>query len=359
MVATPGLPCLSLSHAIRDAVSVIDETRKGIALITDDAGCVIGTVTDGDIRRGMLTGIQLDQSLHDLQQSRGDAPQHPVTARLGTPHDQLIPLMQQHEIQQIPLVDEAGRPVELWTLSELQPATPLEVQALIMAGGFGTRLRPLTDETPKPMLPIGGRPLMEHVIEQLKTAGVERVNISTFYKPEKIVDHFRDGSDFGVDIQYVTEEQPMGTAGALRLLERPDEVVLVLNGDILTAIDYKALLDYHNDNGAALTVCVRHYGFKVPYGVVESNGALVQRLVEKPSFDFFVNAGIYLVNPECLEHVPLNERFDMTELIDRLIAQKMPVVGFPIHEYWLDIGQHEDYEQAQQDIAGDRLKRAA
>jgi len=359
MAATPALPCLSLSHAIRDAVSLINAARKGIVLITNSEGRIIGTVTDGDIRRAMLSGIQIDQSLDELQRVREDAPQKPVTAPLGTPREQLIRLMQQHQIQQIPLLDSDGLPAELWTLSDLQPSAPRELQALIMAGGFGKRLRPLTDEIPKPMLPIGGRPLMEHAIEQLRTAGVERVNISTFYKPEKIVDHFRDGSDFGVDIQYITEEQPLGTAGALRLLERPNELLLVLNGDVLTAIDYKALLDYHGDNGAALTVAVRRYEVNVPYGVIESDGIAVQRLVEKPSFHFFVNAGIYLVNPECLEHIPLNQRFDMTELIERLMTHKMPVIGFPIHEYWLDIGQHEDYQQAQQDIRGDRLKRAA
>ena len=359
MAATPKIPCLSLSQAIRDAVSVINETRKGIALITNSDGRLIGTVTDGDIRRALLTGIQLDQSLEELQRVREDTPQKPVTAPLGTPREQLIPLMQRHQIQQIPLLDDDGRPAELWTLSELQPAVPLELQALIMAGGFGKRLRPLTDDTPKPMLPIGGRPLMEHVIAQLRTAGIERVNISTFYKPEKIVDHFRDGRDFGVDIRYVTEEQPLGTAGALRLLENPDELVLVLNGDILTAVDYKALLDYHNDNAAALTIGVRRYEVNVPYGVVESEGVLVQRLVEKPSFHFFVNAGIYLVKPECLEYVPLNQRFDMPELIERLIAHEVPVIVFPIHEYWLDIGQHVDYKQAQQDIQGDRMKHAA
>jgi dTDP-glucose pyrophosphorylase/CBS domain-containing protein len=359
MPALTDLPCLSLEHTLRDAVAMIDRTREGIALITDGSGRLIGTVTDGDIRRGLLSGVRLEEPLATLQQVRPDAPQRPVSARLGTGAAELIELMRQHQIRQIPLVDQQSRPIELRTLSDLQPELEAPFQALVMAGGLGRRLRPLTDEMPKPMLPVGGRPLMEHVIEQLRAAGIQRVNISTHYKPERIVEHFRDGQHFGVHVHYVTEERPLGTAGALALLERSREPVLVLNGDILTNIDYKAFFNYHCETGAVLTVGVRSYEVEVPYGVVESEGVHVRGLAEKPTLRFFVNAGMYVVGPAALERVPREQRFDMTDLIARLIAEGLPVVAFPIHEYWLDIGRHDDYHRAQNDLESGRLGRAA
>ncbi len=350
MVTNSELPCLFPSDSLQDAVTLIDRSEGRIAIIVDQERHVVGTVTDGDVRRAMLAGISFEMTLEKFQYQRVDAPQTPVVASISSSRQELVELMHRHQIQQLPLLNNSNELVGLHILDDPEHPSNVRPQALIMAGGFGKRLRPLTDETPKPMLPVGGRPLMEHVVDQLRSVGIQQINISTYYKPEKIVDHFRDGQDFGVEIQYVQEKEPLGTAGALQLLMRQDHPVIVLNGDILTSIDYQSLTDFHRENNASLTVAVRAYEVKVPYGVVESNGSRVQRLVEKPSMEFFVNAGIYFLEPECFQYIPNGRRFDMTDLIEQLINQGRPVVGFPIHEYWLDIGSPADYEQAQQDI---------
>jgi len=187
-------------------------------------------------------------------------------------------------------------------------------------------------------------------IEQLREGGIRQINITTHYKAEKIVDHFGDGSDFGVRINYVNEDRPLGTAGALGLMEKPNSLLLVINGDILTQMNFRAMLSYHQEHKADLTVAVRKYDLKVPYGVIENKGAFVQKLVEKPSLSFFVNAGIYLLEPSVYRYVPNGQHFDMTDLIQRLLEAKRPVASFPIVEYWLDIGQPADYDQAEKDI---------
>jgi dTDP-glucose pyrophosphorylase len=346
---------------MRDAIATIDRGRKGIALVVDGAGRLVNTITDGDVRRAIIAGLSVESPLADLlsQKSAGRYPDA-VTAPIGTPRELIKQLMLDRQVAQVPLLDLEGKPSELLTLNELQPDATAPVRAVIMAGGFGTRLRPLTDELPKPMLPVGGRPLIELVVDQLRDAGVRDVNISTHYKPEKIVQHFGDGEKFGVEVKYITEDRPLGTAGALGLLERTDRPLLVLNGDVLTGIDYRAMMDFHREQQAELTVAVRKYEVTVPYGVVENNGTLVQRLREKPTFDFFVNAGIYVLQPTALDQIRANERTDMTDVIQRLVAEEKAVVSFPIHEYWLDIGQPGDYEQAQQDVAsGEFLLRAA
>jgi NDP-sugar pyrophosphorylase family protein len=205
---------------------------------------------------------------------------------------------------------------------------------------------------PKPMLPVAGRPLMERIIDQLRDAGIHRVNVTTHYMPDKIRDHFGDGTAFGVDLQYVNEEKPLGTAGALALMEAPSEPLLVINGDILTQVDFRALIAYHQEHHAQMTVAVRRYEVAVPYGVIEcDDGPIVRRVSEKPRLGFLVNAGIYLIEPSACSEVPNGERFEMTDLIEKLIRVGKTVVSFPVREYWLDIGQLEHYQQAQIDYA--------
>jgi NDP-sugar pyrophosphorylase family protein len=224
-----------------------------------------------------------------------------------------------------------------------------------MAGGLGTRLRPLTDDTPKPMLPVGGRPLMEHIIGQLRESGIRRVNITTHYRHDKIAEHFGDGDGFGVEIEYVSEERPLGTAGALSLLAACAEPLLVVNGDILTRVDFRAMLGFHRRQEAAFTVGVRRFAVDVPYGIVETEGPEVREITEKPRFEFLVNAGIYLLEPEIVRLIPVDTRFEMNDLIGLAIAEGRRVVNFPIVEYWLDIGRPGDYAQAQADAENGRL----
>lgn len=343
--------CITTSCTVRDAVQCIDRSgRISLALLVDDNGCLLSVLTDGDIRRGLLRGISLDAPVSGLLEIKAAMPNaKAVTAAVSADPGTLLKIMQERGVRQLPLVDEQEKVVDVVLLRDLLPEATGGLQAVVMAGGFGTRLRPFTDQIPKPMLPVAGRPLMERIIEQLRQAGIRRVNVSTHYKAEKIVEHFGDGNAFGVSINYVNEDTPLGTGGALGLMPPPDTPVLVVNGDILTGIDYRQMLEYHQDHKAAMTVAVNVHTVKIPYGVIECDGARITSVREKPELRFFVNAGIYLLEPEVYKWIPSGEHFNMTDLIERMICECQTVVSFPIREYWLDIGHPDDYRRAQAD----------
>ncbi|MBN1877188.1 MAG: nucleotidyltransferase family protein [Anaerolineae bacterium] len=347
---------VNAKYSIHDVMACIDRNVQGIALVVDTEQRLIGTITDGDIRRAILAGISLDRPVAELLARKANSIySSPITAPVNTQRSKLLAMMQEHSVRQIPLLDAQGRVVDMVTLGELLPEQMLPIQAVIMAGGFGTRLHPLTEEIPKPMLPVGDKPLLEHTIEQLQRVGIQQVNITTHYHSEKIIEHFGDGQAFGVNINYVSEEQPLGTAGALGLMQEPSEPLLVINGDILTRVDFRAMLAFHHKHKADLTVGVRQYALQVPYGVLECEGTYVQQLREKPTYQFLVNAGIYLLEPTVYHYIPREQRLDMPELIALLLADRRPVVSFPIVEYWLDIGQHIDYQQAQEDMRNGKI----
>jgi dTDP-glucose pyrophosphorylase/CBS domain-containing protein len=353
----PKLPTVFLHSSIRETMSTIDRGTKGIALVLDEERRLLGTITDGDVRRALLASVDLNAPVSLLLKRKQNSPHPvPVTAPVGMEREALLVLMHDHDVRQLPLLDSDGRVVGLITMDELIPSDGLSLQAVIMAGGFGTRLRPLTEDTPKPMLPVDGRPIMQLIIEQLRQAGIKRVNITTHYQPEKITNYFGNGEAFGVELNYVSEGRPLGTAGALGLMEVSTEPLLVVNGDILTQVDFRAMLLYHQEYRADLTVGVRQYEMQVPYGVIECDDYRVQGVQEKPLLRFFVNAGIYLLSPSVYAYIPNGERFDMTDLIQRLLDEGRTVVSFPILEYWLDIGQHTDYEQAQVDMKDRRAR---
>jgi NDP-sugar pyrophosphorylase family protein len=224
-----------------------------------------------------------------------------------------------------------------------------------MAGGYGTRLHPFTKDIPKPMVSVGDKPLLELIIQQLREAGISRVSVTTHYKREVITRHFGDGRDFGVEISYVEEDEPLGTAGALSLLDASEEPLLVINGDIITRVDFRAMLNFHRDHQAEMTVGVRQYEFRVPYGIVETDETRVTRISEKPIVRHFINAGIYLLNPEVCRFIPKGKPYDMPELINRLVEGGHRVVSFPVREHWLDIGQIEDYQKAQSEFENGRV----
>src|SRR6266850_1727484 len=331
--------CIPPNSTVRQAMSCIDSNVRGIALVVDQDQRLLGTITDGDIRHAMLTGANLDVPIDELLKRKAGGPYgKPVTAPENTDHSALLLLMQERGVRQIPLLDDNGRVNALVTRDELSPDEVLALQAVVMAGGYGMRLRPLTDQLPKPMLPLGNRPLLELIVEQLRQAGIRRVNVATHYKGEVIAEHFGNGEGFGVDIRYVQEDQPLGTAGALSLLEECDEPVLVINGDILTRVDFRAMLSFHKENKAELTVAVRQYEFRVPYGVIDTDGEKVRGILEKPVVRQFINAGIYLLNPSVRRLIPNREAYDIPDLITRLVEEKRVVVCFPVREYWLDIG---------------------
>ena len=339
------------SQTLREALRCLDQNAEGIALVIGEGGGLQGTITDGDLRRAILSGLNVDEeTVGSLLGRREPGRAKPVTAPVGTGATELRRMMKASGVRHIPLVDTQGHVQELALLRELALEDDLPVTAVVMAGGRGTRLRPLTDKMPKPMLPVGDRPVMEHVLEQIEKAGISRVSITTHYKPEAIVDHFGDGSRFGVEIDYVNEEEPLGTAGALGLLKPQQGPVLVINGDVMTQVNFRSMLSYHADNHADLTVGVRQFEVHVPYGVVDMAGVDVSGLDEKPTYRFFINAGVYLIEPTVLSLVKSQEKLDATDLIARSIASGKKVVGFPIHEYWLDIGRPDDYLRANKDV---------
>lgn len=334
---------------VRETVTVIDKGALGLALVVDGEGRLLATITDGDVRRAMLSGVDLDAPVSTLVDRREG---EPVTALHGVTASELLELMSRHRLRHVPLVDADLHPVGVAALDDLVDDVTLPSRAVVMAGGFGRRLGALTESLPKPMLPVGGKPLLERIIMQLGAAGIDRVHVTTHFRPEEIVDHFRDGRSFGVQIDYVNEEQPLGTAGALGLIDLvDDDPVLVLNGDIVTDVDFRSLLHFHSEHDAEMTIGVWPYEVHVPYGLVETDGEAVTGIREKPVVRSFVNAGIYVLSPDVCRSVPRGERLDMTDLIERLIAGGRRVISFPLREYWLDIGELETYQQALLDAA--------
>ncbi len=351
MIKNISIFCIKPTQSIREVIACIDKNQEGIALVVDKQRHLLGTVTDGDIRRAILAGVDLDSSAIALLENRTSAKYaKPIVAPLGTPKSELLRLMNEHVIWHVPLLNKEGKLADMVLISDFVKEAEIPLTAIIMAGGYGTRLSPLTKEIPKPMLSLGEGPILKSIIKHLQGSGIRRIHISTHYKPEKIIEYFGDGSSFGVDLQYLTEDHPLGTAGALGLMSEPKETLLVMNADILTALDIRAMLSFHREHQANLTVAVQQYEVAVPYGVIQTEGHLVRSLREKPKFQCFVNAGIYLIEPSSFRFVPKSKRFDMTDLIQKLLDEGQIVVSFPIHEYWLDIGKQSDYEKAKEDI---------
>lgn len=337
---------------ISEAISILDHAGMGILLLCEAGRKLVGVLTDGDIRRAILRSVSFEEPCIKIS-SRDPVVGPPEVTPTEALH--LMDHNRQFVVNHLPVVNEDGRVVDLILRSDLVSDDVMRLSAMVMAGGFGMRLRPLTEELPKPMLPVGGRPLLELIIGQLRQAGIRRVNVATHHQPEKITEHFGDGRYFGVEINYVKEDRPLGTAGALGLMEAPKEPLLVINGDILTRVDFRAMLTYHREHSADLTVGVRQYDMQVPYGVIECEGPYVRQIREKPLLKFFFNAGIYLLESSVHGYIPNGQRFDITDLIQRLLDEGRPVISFPIVEYWLDIGRPVDYEQAQEDVKNDRI----
>ena len=335
---------------LRDVVACIDRNAKGIALVVDAERRLLFTMTDGDLRRAVLHGLDLEMSAGAWAALTLGPTHAPVTAPHGTSRVELLKLMTALTFRHVPLLDSDGRVVDLALLSDVV-AEAFPQHAVVMAGGLGTRLRPLTADLPKPMLPVGDRPLMEHILQQLHESGIRHVSITTHYKPETIVEHFGNGAAFGVELNYVHEDRPLGTAGALGLLPPWNSPLLVINGDILTRVNHQSMLVFHQENRAMVTVGVRQYDVQVPYGVLETAGLDVRAVSEKPTLSFFVNAGVYLLEPVVQQYLAPGQRADMTDLLGRLLAEKHRVICFPISEYWLDIGRHADYEKAQAEFS--------
>ncbi|WP_028586180.1 nucleotidyltransferase family protein [Desulfocurvus vexinensis] len=335
----PGTP-------IRELLAAIDASSCQIGLVVDQDDHLLGTVTDGDIRRGLLQGVELAEPVERVLNRT------PVTAQAGPGPAELLQIMREKRVRQLPVLDGQGRVVALELLREVLEPESRDNVVVLMAGGLGTRLRPLTETCPKPMLDVGGRPILETILVNFRTAGFRRFCISVNYMAEAIEKHFGDGSAFGVHIDYLRETTRLGTAGGLSLLpERPAESFFVMNADLLTRVDFQRLLQFHGEHGAAATMCIREYSLQIPYGVVRCDGHRILGMEEKPLHTFFVNAGIYVLDPSALDLVEPGVYLDMPTLLERLRAQERLVAAFPIFEYWLDIGHMNDYQRARQDCS--------
>lgn len=302
-------------------------------------------MTDGDIRRALLKHKSMDCLIVDIMNKT------PLVAEEDTPKSRLLTLMRTKGLLAIPIVSN-NKLIGLQTIQKMIEKPSYDNPVFIMAGGFGTRLKPLTDNCPKPLLKLGGKPILETIIENFISSGFHHFYISTHFMPEKIKEHFGHGEKWGISIEYVEEQSPLGTGGALGLLpsNTPDLPLIMMNGDLLTKIDFEHLLSYHLEQDTIATMCVTEYEYQIPYGVVQSKGNRILSLVEKPVQRSFVNAGIYVVNPELIRQVKKNQIIDMTTLIEQQINNDENVSIFPIHEYWLDIGKMNDFNQAQIDI---------
>lgn len=327
-----------LSRAMR----AMTECEVGLVLVVDASRRLKGVVADIDIRRALLAGAGLDAPVSKAMNRR------PVVARADWPRERISELFRRTGRSNIPLVDGRGRLVELANIHDyavLPRRFPNRV--VVAAGGEGRRLLPLTARTPKPMLKIAGKPILEHILEQLAAAGFVHVYFTVNYLAGKIRSHFGDGSRWGVQLRYLSETRPLGNAGALTLLpEAPEDPVLFLNGDVLTKANYSALLDFHKAEKAAATLCVKRHEVQIPYGVVRLDGRRLGGLVEKPTERFLVNAGIYVLEPSALALLPKGRRCDMTELLERLKRRRAPVACFPVEEYWLDVGDPRQFARA-------------
>lgn len=332
------------TSTILEVMKIIDETTMQFAAVVDKDLLLLGSVTDGDIRRGILRGVTLDQPIVEVMNKK------PICRNAGKSYFYYRQQMKQLKIKQLPIVSKNYQLQEILFAEDNEQFSHKENVVVLMAGGLGTRLRPLTEILPKPMLNVGNKPILETIIESFKSHGFTKFILSVNYKKEIIKDYFQDGSHFGVTIDYIEETKRLGTAGALSLLpERPNAPFFVMNGDLLTKINFEQLLNFHKETKSIATMCVREYEYRIPYGVVETDNGQLLSIQEKPIKKSFVNTGVYVLNPETLDSIPSNTFFDMPDLFKAVMESEKKVSAFPLREYWLDIGQMNDYEKANGD----------
>jgi dTDP-glucose pyrophosphorylase len=336
---------LAPDDSLECAIKVLHKGGCRIALVTDKFNILLGTVTDGDIRRALIEQLAMESPISLVMNS------NPITASNKVEKKEILSLMSDKSLLHMPIVDKDKVLFGLETLQHLIENTRYDNPVFLMAGGFGTRLYPLTKDIPKPLLKVGGKPILEIIIEQFIDHGFHNFYISTHFKSEQIRNYFKDGKSHNVSIKYVHEDVPMGTAGSLGLLPNNliDLPVIVMNGDLLTKVDFKNLLNFHSEHNSEATMCVREYNFQVPYGVVEIENYSIKEIKEKPVHRFFVNAGIYVLNRSLIDKVNGTSYLDMTDFLEKELDND-GVNAFPVHEYWLDIGQIDEYKRANREV---------
>ncbi len=337
---------LSSSATIRNAMQTLNDTGLRIVLIIDSDGCLIGTVTDGDIRRGLLRGGSLEETVEQIMNKE------PVFVPSGLSKSEMYGVLLSSGVLALPIIDDHKHILGLEVLSEYKKVKKVDVPVLIMAGGFGKRLGNLTKDLPKPMLPLGSKPILEHIVDNFIYHGFNKFFISTHYKPEEIQNFFRDGTEKGVEIEYLHEEVPLGTAGCLYFIkEKVSDILIVINGDLFVDFDFNHLIDFHRRNNALVTMCVRKNDFHVPYGVVEIEKMQVKNIVEKPRYSHDVSAGIYCLSGDALKYLEKLKLIDMPDLIQEIIQKNQKIFAFPLHEYWVDIGTPDHLTKIRQEYS--------
>ncbi len=336
---------VKVDTTLEKAINILDDGGLRILLVWDDQGLLLGTITDGDIRRALIRHVSMDTLVADIMCSS------PHVAYADWTRDEMRSLMERNRLLHLPIVNQKGMLLGIETLHGVLDKVRIDNPVFLMAGGFGKRLYPLTKDCPKPMLRVGDKPILELILQSFIDSGFHNFYVSTHYLPEKIRDYFGNGGKWGVTIKYVHEKSPLGTGGALGLLPQ-DEIglpIILMNGDLLARVNYRSLLDFHSRDNATATVCVREFKTQIPYGVIKGDLGRITSIIEKPTQHFFINAGIYVLSTGLISRVRSGEVIDMPDLIEREISDGQTVNMYPLHEYWLDIGQMGDFQRAQED----------
>ena len=337
---------INQNASIKEALEVIDKGAIKVAVVLSDDGLLLGILNDGDIRRALLKGMSLGDSI------AGIINKHPVVANINDTKERILELANEKKLHQIPIISN-GKLIGIQDIREFLAPKNKPNKVILMVGGLGTRLRPLTNDVPKPMLDVGNKPILHTIVENFAKYGYTDIIMCVNYKSEIIKEYFGNGDKFGVKIEYVLENKRMGTAGALSLLQkRPKDDFFVMNGDLLTNVNFEYLHEYHKDSNALASICIRKYEMQVPYGVVNVRANKVTSIEEKPTQSFFVSAGIYMFSPIVLDFIPKGVFYDMPTLFSELLKHDFPIHPFPIREYWLDIGRMDEYRRANDEYEG-------
>jgi dTDP-glucose pyrophosphorylase len=331
--------------SLRDAIENLEKSGIKIAIVVDERNRIIGTLTDGDIRRALLNGADLADGISIHLNSK------PITVNERANQSDVALLFDHHKIQQIPVVNEAYEVLGIYVMQGTIQSSAVSNTLLVMAGGKGTRLRPNTSNCPKPMLKVDGKPILEHIIDKSRNQGISKYIFSINYLGHMIETYFGDGSKFGIEIDYIVEESPLGTAGSLSLLPNPpNQNLIVINGDVISDINFRSLLDFHDFHKAGATMAVKNFEVQNPFGVVMTTGYEISSYVEKPVVTYKINAGVYVLSPLVFPILNKNEYLDMPTFFENIRDQKLKTVAFPVHESWIDVGRHEDLIAADQAI---------
>jgi dTDP-glucose pyrophosphorylase len=338
---------LKISDSFEKAIKVLDSGGLRVTLVVDKNNKLLGIITDGDVRRALLKHLPMDSLVKDIMNA------NPTTAFKLDSTEMVLSKMKSRDLLHIPIIDENSVVVGLETIQHLTNKNIYDNPVFLMAGGFGTRLHPLTEDTPKPLLNVGKHPILETILSRFIKTGFHNFYISTYYKADKIQEYFGNGSAWGIKIEYINEDKPLGTAGSIGLLPKnlPNLPILMMNADVLTTVNFEELLAFHNKKNSLATICIREYDIQIPFGVVNIEKELVKNISEKPIKKFFVNAGIYLFEPELINKCKVSERIDMPNLLEQQIKEGQTVNVFPIHEYWQDIGRFKDYKSANESFS--------